>query len=169
MSLFKPKIYVKDIMHVNYNQLYKDGIRTIIFDLDNTIILVNEKYPTKETITFINKLSSRFKIIIASNNNQKRVSNACKDILCDYIYHACKPSKKIDKYFYKNNLKKEEMCLIGDQLVTDIYCGNRLGIKTILVDPMSTKDLKVTYFNRIIEKIIKKRINLKSGEYYGES
>ena len=42
------------------------------------------------------------------------------------------------------NLKKEEMIIIGDQIVTDIISGKRFKIKTILVDPLGVKDLKIT-------------------------
>ena len=52
----------------------------------------------------------------------------------------------------KYNFKKEEICLIGDQLYTDILGGNFVGIYTVLVDPMGTKDLKVSKFKRLLEK-----------------
>ena len=62
------------------------------------------------------------------------------------------------------------MCIIGDQIVTDILAGNRYKIKTILVDPLGEKDLKITGLNRKIEAIIVKRYEKKGiferGEYY---
>ena len=36
------------------------------------------------------------------------------------------------------------MCIIGDQIVTDILAGNRYKIYTVLVDPLGEKDLKIT-------------------------
>ena len=59
--------------------------------------------------------------------------------------------------------------IIGDQFFTDILFGVRAGYKTLLVDPLGEKDLRVTWFNRRIERIMKKRINFKDGEYYEES
>ena len=56
----------------------------------------------------------------------------------------------------KFNYKKEQMCMIGDQLMTDILGANRYGIYTILVDPLGKKDLKVTSINRFFEKKILK-------------
>ena len=71
----------------------------------------------------------------------------------------------------KFKLKKKEMCIIGDQIVTDILAGNRYRIKTILVDPLGEKDLKITGLNRKIEaKIVKKyekRGLFERGKYYG--
>ena len=60
------------------------------------------------------------------------------------------------------------VAIIGDQIMTDINMGNRLGMKTILVDPLGEKDLKITFFNRLMEKIVLKRIKVKRGEYYEE-
>ena len=48
--------------------------------------------------------------------------------------------------------KKKEMCMIGDQIVTDVLAGNRFKIMTILVDPLGEKDLKITGLNRKIEE-----------------
>jgi hypothetical protein len=60
--------------------------------------------------------------------------------------------------------------MIGDQLMTDIISGNLYKIFTILVDPLGKKDLKVTYFNRYIEKKVLKKLKRKNmfekGCYY---
>ena len=68
------------------------------------------------------------------------------------------------------NFDLSEVAIIGDQLFTDILGGNRVGIKTILVNPMSKKDMPLTYLFRIIEKIefkkFKKRGILVLGDYY---
>ena len=61
-----------------------------------------------------------------------------------------------------------EVAIVGDQIVTDIFMGNRLLMCTILIDPMANKDLRITYFNRWLERRILKIIRLKRGEYYEE-
>ena len=75
--------------------------------------------------------------------------------------------KKIAK---KYNIKKESMCMIGDQLITDILGANRFGIYTVLVDPLGEKDLKITTFNRFIENKKMKKLTklgiLERGKYY---
>ena len=74
---------------------------------------------------------------------------------------------KIKKRYH---LEKNEMLMIGDQLVTDILSGKLFGIKTALVEPLGKKDLKITSLNRkiennIIEKYRKKSI-FERGKYY---
>ena len=84
---------------------------------------------------------------------------------------ALKPlPKNLRKIKKKYNLKKKEMVMVGDQIVTDILSGNLFNIMTILVDPLGEKDLKITYFNRKIENRIvnyyQKRGLFERGKYY---
>lgn len=58
------------------------------------------------------------------------------------------------------------MVIIGDQVVTDILVGNRKKILTILVDPILNHDLKITGFNRMVEKILNKKNGIIKGQYY---
>ena len=59
------------------------------------------------------------------------------------------------------------MCMIGDQLITDILGANKFGIYTVLVDPLGEKDLKITTFNRFIEhKNLYAMINMYQHEHH---
>jgi len=51
-------------------------------------------------------------------------------------------------------LKKDEIVVIGDQLLTDILGGNRIGFYTILVVPIVQSDALITKFNRKTERFI---------------
>lgn len=167
MSKFKPLMYYKSIFDINYDLLKKNNIKVLIFDLDNTIVLVDEKEPNDKVIDLLNKLKNDFKIFIASNNYKDRVRNIGDKLGVHAFYLIRKPSKKLKKLLLKKcTVEMSEVVIIGDQIMTDIYMGNRLGMRTILVDPMGEKDLKITFFNRLMEKIVLKRINVKRGNYY---
>ena len=169
MSLFKPKMYYKSIFDINYLKLKEMGIKIIVMDLDNTIAKVEERVPNKTVIDLFNKLSNDFKIVIASNNFKNRVSMMCENLPCDYFYRLYKPFLRLKRLLIKKyQIDMKNVCVIGDQIVTDIYLGNKMGALTILVDPIGEKDLKITFFNRLLEKKIIKRIKLKKGEYYEE-
>ena len=174
MEKYIPKIYKKSILDIDYKELKKNNIKCLLFDLDNTILEVNNSIPKKEICSLIKKLNKDFKIIIISNNtSKKRLSKAADELEVDYIKFALKPSSKaFRKVQKKYGYKKEEMCIIGDQLITDIKGGNNYNVFTILVDPLDDKqELKVTGINRYFEgKILKKLAKenkLKRGEYYG--
>ena len=167
MSLFIPKMYVKDIYSIDYKKLISDGYKLIIFDLDNTIGNIKEEICDKKTTDFLNNLNKDIKITIASNSRKKRVEEFCQNIECDKYHFSLKPSSKVLlKIKRKYNIDYDKIVIVGDQLLTDMFLGNRKGLLTILVDQKDFKDLKITQFNRKIENIIKKKYKLKKGEYY---
>lgn len=169
--IFKPTMYKKNIFEINYQKLKKMNIKCLIFDLDNTLAIIDAKMCPDNTKELINKLKKDFDIFIISNNNNKRIKPYADELKIKGISNALKPSYRgLKKIKNKYNYKKSEMIMIGDQLVTDILSGNRFKINTILVDPLAKKDLKITSFNRYIEnKIIKKYEKKKAferGSYY---
>ena len=167
MSKFKPFWYQQNVFSIDYALLKQKGIRLIIFDLDNTIRKIDESKPSKEIQELFERLSKEFELIVASNSHQNRVNTFCKNLCCTSFPNMLKPTKKLfHKVLKKIKYENKEICLIGDQLLTDILVGNRLGLMTILVDPIGKKDLKITSVNRIFEKRIMRRIKIKRGEYY---
>lgn len=172
MSLFKPDMYKKNIFEIDYKKLKKDGIKCLIFDLDNTLGLIEHEKCPEETRKLIKELEKDFLIFISSNNTQQRIDPYLEDLGIKGVAWSLKPSTRSLRKIRKNEkLKKDEMVMIGDQVVTDILAGKRYKIKTILVDPLGKKDLKITGLNRLIEnKIVKyyeKRDLFERGKYYG--
>ena len=167
LKKFVPQMYQKDIFSINYSLLKEKGIDILIFDLDNTLSFIDEKIPSNEVKKIINDLSKKFTIVIASNNTYNRVKSFCDKLNCDFIASSLKPLKKVAKIIKKRySASMNKVAIIGDQLVTDIFLGNRTGMLTILVDPKGIKDLKITSLNRFIENRIKKGINFQKGVYY---
>ena len=68
MNNFIPDMYQKSIYHIDYDKLWEDGIRCILFDLDNTCVPYKDKVPNKKLIDLIETLKDMdFKVIIFSN------------------------------------------------------------------------------------------------------
>ena len=169
---FVPDMYFKSIYYINYNKLYKSGVRCLIFDLDNTITPWHVNKPTKRQKKLFDELKDMgFKIIIMSNAPKGKVEPFKNYLLVDACYFSFKPKKDkylqiMDTFKYKNN----EIACIGDQLLTDVWGANRLDLTSILVNPLTTKDNTMTLLNRLIEKIIYNNLSkkdlLKRGKYY---
>ena len=167
MSLFRPKMYYQSIFKVNYSLLKEKGIKLLIFDIDNTTVKVNSDLPMDEVKGLTDRLKKDFDIALASNNKIKRVKKIGDYLGIHAFYSVVKPSKKLKKLLLKKfDVKMEEVAIIGDQVVTDIFMGNRLNMLTVLVDPIEKQDLKVTFVNRKLEKLIMKMMKLKRGNYY---
>ncbi len=169
---FYPDIYAQSIFTINYEKLLQRGIKCLLFDLDNTCIPYLKKQPTKKLKDEFDKLTEMgFHVIIFSNSPKKRLEPFKKELNVDCCYKAGKPrKKKFLKILKMYNYSLSEAAIIGDQLVTDIYGGNRVGITTILVNPISNIDMPFTKIHRFIEKIEIKKMNKRGifsiGEYY---
>ena len=162
---YEPKCYYKDIYSINYQRLKSKGIKLLIFDLDNTLGLIKDKIMPEKSKNLIKKLLKDFTIVVASNNFKRRV-NLFVDNICDYVSMSLKPTKRLTRIISKRyNFSNNEVCIIGDQLVTDIKLGNKVGYYTVLTDPLG-EDGKVSFLNRLNEKRVKEEIHLKDGEYF---
>jgi HAD superfamily phosphatase (TIGR01668 family) len=171
MKVFIPNSYYKSVYDINYDKLKKKNIKCIMFDLDNTLALIDEGVPPKKVIKFIQKLNKDFDTYIISNNNKARIEKFCSYFDSTFVAFALKPMTRGFKEIKKiGNYRSEEMCMVGDQVMTDILGGNRFGCYTILVDPLGKKDLKITSVNRALEKIVLKKLTkrgiLERGKYY---
>lgn len=171
---FKPTMYAKDIYHVDFNKVYNMGYRILLIDLDNTLVPHDVSDPTKESIELVDNLKSiGFEVVILSNNTQKRVATFANPLDVEYIYSTRKPMKyKYNRLINKMNYDRDKIVCIGDQIMTDVYGANRLGLANMLVEPLAPKDILWTKFNRFLERRVFKKLEkqgrLIKGEYYYE-
>jgi len=156
LHLFLPNKHVKDVFVITPEFLQSIHKKGIIVDLDNTLIPWNEKHATEKIKEWLSKLEeANIQVIIFSNNNEERVSLFANPIKRPYVSRAKKPLKKAFKKAQEMmGLKKDEIVVIGDQLLTDILGGNRIGFYTILVVPIVQSDALITKFNRKTERFI---------------
>lgn len=173
MNYLYPDIYQKSIYTIDYDKLKKErNIKCLLFDLDNTCIPYVDKRPTAKLRDFFNELKEKgYKVIIFSNSPRSRLEVFKKELKVDCCYKAKKPFKaKFYKVLELYKYDVSETAIIGDQMMTDILGGNRVGITTILVNPLSEVDMPFTKINRFFERKAIKRMNKKDifevGRYY---
>ncbi len=173
MKKYIPKMYSENIYTVNYKKLKKQGVKCLLFDLDNTLVEPHVKAPHERLRHFFDTLKKDFQVVIFSNSPKKRLMPFKEYLDVDVNYSSLKPLPfSFHKIMKKYNLKKEEVALIGDQLLTDVIGGNRVGIHTVLITPLIEKDLWVTKVNRMRENRIFNKLEklgyLEKGKYYDE-
>ncbi|MDQ0224791.1 hypothetical protein CHH83_21985 [Bacillus sp. 7586-K] len=163
LRLFLPGEYVKSIFHISPKKLKEQGIKGIITDLDNTLVEWDRPNATPQLIEWFKEVKENgMDITIVSNNNEKRVKDFSDPLDIKFIYKARKPmGKAFLKAIKGMNLKKEEVVVIGDQLLTDVLGGNRNGFQTILVVPVASTDGFFTRINRKIERRIMQSLKRK--------
>ena len=169
---FVPDMYTKSIYTIDYKSLKKKKIKCLIFDLNNTIAPLTLKKPNKKLIDLFEELKDmKFKLYIVSNSSRNRVE-PFKDILgVDSSYMYFKPSlRKFKKIFNINKFKDNEIAVIGDELLTDIWASNRMNFVSILVNPIGTKEYVSTKIGRVFESFIINKLTdkklFRKGKYY---
>ncbi len=172
MHRYLPKMYQKDVFHIDYQKLKAMHIKLLIFDLDNTLALLEEEKPSEKLKKLIDHLKKDFVVVIISNSYQKRVEPFAQALEVDFYAFALKPlTKSVRKIQKKYKLANRSIVMIGDQFMSDMALGNKLGLYTILVDPLGQKDLKITSINRFFEKKIMRKYQkeklFQKGKYYG--
>ncbi len=172
-NYYRPNMYLKDIYQIPIKDLKQRKIKALVFDLDNTIARTDEKIPNSKVINYFETLKKDFTLFILSNSPSKRVKPFGDKLKIKYYSLSLKPNPQNMKRLLKeNNLNKEDVILIGDQYMTDMLLAKKLKLNTILVDPISNNEFKITSINRFLEKKILKKLKeeklLEKGKYYYE-
>lgn len=171
MERYLPDIYSKTIYDINYKNLKERGITFLIFELNNTIASKKIKKPSWKMKKLIKQLKDDgFNLIIITNAGKRRIKSFEEEFDIDCLTRAAKPKiknfVKIMKYY---NLEEPQVASIGSNLSVDTYVGNKMGITTILVDPIdnseSTFNLKLMKEQKIKNSLFKLDL-FRSGKYY---
>ncbi|MBW5444971.1 YqeG family HAD IIIA-type phosphatase [Cohnella sp. CFH 77786] len=151
-----PDQIVNTVFDIDLNELKARKVRGIITDLDNTLVSAKTALATPELAAWLDKVKDAgFKVVILSNNNLTRVSRFADPLGIPYIPMARKPAgRAFRKALQKLELEADDAVVVGDQLMTDMLGGKRMGLHTILVTPIARGEEGIfTRFNRMIEKI----------------
>jgi HAD superfamily phosphatase (TIGR01668 family) len=156
-EILRPKVYVNSIYNIDLKKLKEvKNIKGIIIDLDNTLIAWGKKEIDNRINDWIKEAKSlKLKLCIVSNNGSKRVAEFAGIFKIPYSSNSIKPfNAPFIKAIEILDTKNSETIVIGDQIFTDIWGGNRLKLFTILVAPIIKKDSIGTFLHRNLEKII---------------
>jgi HAD superfamily phosphatase (TIGR01668 family) len=95
------------------------------------------------------------KICLISNNSQERVDRFNAGINLDAVADSGKPNKELYlRLAEKYHVPIKNICVVGDQLFTDIWGGNRLGIMTVYSPLIGGKEPLQIVLKRILERIL---------------
>lgn len=155
LRTFYPDEIFEGAYAIDYEEIFAQGIRGIIYDIDNT--LVEHGYPADaRAIELIEKLKAiGFKITLLSNNKEARVKLFNEPLNVEYIYKAGKPKKGgYRKAMEIMGTTEESTVFIGDQLFTDVWGAKRCGIRNILVRPIDPHEEIQIVIKRRLEAIV---------------
>lgn len=157
MALTKPTKRLHAISDISLDELRAAGITCVLFDRDNTVIPRDKGTAPAEVVAWLRAArAAGIKLCMVSNNfHTTQIEASAQELGCPVVHHAMKPAPfAVQAAMKKVGATPSETVLVGDQVFTDVAAGNLAGIRTVLVDPQSTKDLWYTHIFRVFEALI---------------
>lgn len=155
MSFLFPGEYLDSTYVIDFDKLYKEGYRAVIFDVDNTLVPHGAPADERAISLFAHLKELGYSCMLLSNNKEPRVKMFNDAVHVNYIYKANKPSpKNYRKAMEIMGSNTENTIFVGDQVFTDVMGANITGIRTILVKPIHPKEEIQIVLKRIPEKLI---------------
>lgn len=168
-----PGEYLESTYDIDFDKLYKDGYRGVIFDVDNTLVPHGAPADERAILLFKHLKELGFSCMLLSNNKEPRVKSFNDVVQVNYIHRAGKPKRAgYQRAMEVLGTDVSNTIFVGDQIFTDVAGANRVGIRTILVKPIHPKEEIQIVLKRYLEAIVLffyKRHLKKYGSKYDSS
>lgn len=150
-----PGEYVDSTYDIDFDGLWKEGYRGVIFDIDNTLVPHGAPADEKACALFLHLKELGYECMLLSNNKEPRVKQFHDAVQVSYIHKAGKPNPaSYRRAMAQMGTDEHNTLFVGDQIFTDIYGANLTGIRTILVKPIHPKEEIQIVLKRYLEKIV---------------
>ncbi len=126
------------ILSLTQDILHHYQIKGLVLDVDETLVPFKSSEASEELMEWVAEIRQVASLWLVSNNlSESRIGNIARSLNLPYIFGAAKPSRrKLKEAADAMSLPVERVAMVGDRLFTDVLAGNRLGMFTILVEPM---------------------------------
>lgn len=141
MSKLIPDYVFDKIYDITPSLLLSHGVRGVLIDLDGTMVSHKTALPPESLLPFVQALQEAgMKVLVFSNNREVRVRKFCDALGVDFISRAGKPFLSGFHQAAKQiGVPLTECAVVGDQIFTDVFGGNRVGALTCYVQTLDRR------------------------------
>lgn len=155
LKKFYPDEYLDSTYQIDFDALYAEGYRGVIFDIDNTLVPHGAPADERAIALFSHLKELGFECMLLSNNKEPRVKMFNDAVNVRYIFRAGKPKPaNYRKAMELMGTDTKNTLFVGDQIFTDVYGAKLAGIRSILVKPIHPKEEIQIVLKRYLEKIV---------------
>jgi putative phosphatase len=155
---FCPRYTARSVCEITPELLSGLGIRAVILDLDNTLVPWHGEALDEAVEAWVQGLrAAGFGLCIASNTHRPgRLRRLAERLQVLYAPRVAKPRRGgFERAMTAMGARPEETAVIGDQLFTDIWGGNRCRLLTVLVNPLTPREFIGTRLvSRTLERLL---------------
>jgi uncharacterized protein len=156
--LLRPHLLVRRLTDIDPRALVQQGVRGLVLDLDNTLAPWRSVLVPSEVVAWVAdvKEAGLLATIVSNAASDGRVRPVASQLGIPYVVRAAKPlAGGFMKAMKLMRTDPVGTAVLGDQLFTDVLGGNRLGLYTILVDPLSQREALITrLLQRPLERLV---------------
>ena len=151
-----PDLYLRSVHDIDLDALRDQGVDTMLMDLDNTLLPRDTSVVPDDLKQWAAALNQRgFKVVLVSNNWHERVHTVAGELGFKLVAKAVKPLPfAFLRALSLVGSSRRQAVVVGDQMFTDVLGGKLLGMKTVMVLPLSASDLPHTLMLRHVEKVL---------------
>lgn len=154
---FRPDMRARCVVDIDLVKLKERGFEGLLLDLDNTLLPWKDCVIPDESRQWIeeSKQLGMKPCILSNTHYPERLMKIANALDIPALPRALKPR---NHGFFKAveiiRCEIERTVVVGDQLLTDIWGGNRAGAYTVLVNPMHSREFIGTKVSRMLERLI---------------
>jgi uncharacterized protein len=142
-NLLQPDLILEgSVLNLTPDIIQKYGLKGLVLDVDETLVPFTVGIASPELREWVEQIRTHTALCLVSNNlSEARIGGIARSLNLPYYLGAAKPSRrKIRAALRGMDLPVHQVGMVGDRLFTDVIAGNRLGMFTILVEPIVHAD-----------------------------
>ncbi|WP_310425490.1 YqeG family HAD IIIA-type phosphatase [Chamaesiphon sp. VAR_48_metabat_135_sub] len=146
--LLQPNLVLgKSVLDLTPEILARYQIEGLILDVDDTIVPIGSSVAQPELARWIAEIRQIVPLWLVTNNpSQVRIGAIADSLSLPYFLSAAKPSRrKLRQAVEAMKLEPSRVAMVGDRVFTDVLAGNRLGLFTILIEPIFSEDSSFSF------------------------
>ncbi len=142
-NLLQPDLILKgSVLNLTPDIIQRYQLKGLVLDVDETLVPITVGAVSPELRQWVEQIRGCAALWLVSNNlSEARIGGIARSLNLPYYLGAAKPSRrKIRAALRSMDLASHQVAMVGDRLFTDVLAGNRLGMFTILVEPIIHPD-----------------------------
>jgi uncharacterized protein len=122
-------------------------IEGLVLDVDDTIVPIGVNIAQPDLIEWIEQTRQIVPVWLVTNNpSQVRIGAIADSLSLPYFLSAAKPSRrKLRQAIKAMSVEPARVAMVGDRVFTDVLAGNRMGMFTILIEPIVSADSSLSF------------------------
>lgn len=160
-ALLRPHREVRGVIELDPAELKLAGIEALILDVDNTLVTWHSTEIGPDVLQWVAEArAAGLRLCLLSNTRRApRLRDLAALLEVDYVLPGGKPGRAgFLRAMERLGTHAANTAVVGDQLLTDVFGGNRCGLRTFLVQPLSPREFWGTrWISRSIERLVLRR------------